>query len=66
MYLKWVLGTKLVEIFSDVLSEEVEKELKEVVEVSMGTEIGDLDVWTSKHWLTSLEYDGIPCTIIVI
>ena len=36
------------EDFSDVLSEDIEKELKEVAEVSMGTEIGDLDVLNIK------------------
>jgi nucleolar protein 58 len=36
------------EDFSDILSEDIEKELKEVAEVSMGTEIGDLDVLNIK------------------
>ena len=39
--------TKLVERIL-VISEDIEKELKEVAEVSMGTEIGDLDVMNIK------------------
>jgi nucleolar protein 58 len=35
--------------FSDVLEEDIEKELKEVAEVSMGTEIGELDILNIKQ-----------------
>jgi nucleolar protein 58 len=36
------------EDFSDILSEDIEKEMKEVAEVSMGTEIGEIDVLNIK------------------
>ena len=35
--------------FSDILPEEVEADLKRAAEISMGTEIADLDLLNIKH-----------------